>query len=40
MAIPASIKQYLDAEGVDYQLRNRKLGLDQTQIDFGAGYMF
>ncbi len=24
----------------DYQLRNRKLGLDETQINFGIGYMY
>jgi hypothetical protein len=25
---------------VDYQLRDRYLGLDEKQLDFGLGYMF
>jgi hypothetical protein len=24
----------------DYQLRNRKLGFDQTQLNFGVGFMY
>lgn len=25
---------------VDYQLRNRKLGYDETQLNFGVGFMY
>ena len=25
---------------VDYQLRNRKLGFDETQLNFGLGFMY